>query len=93
MATGFAVLDRQPDPDLLPFGYRRITVNAPLTPRVRSRVTRFDAAEDGLHLDLVIADEQGRVLLVIEDYHLRRVGRAAVAENAGLAIGAVGRAA
>jgi acyl transferase domain-containing protein len=91
VATGFAVLDRQPDPDLLPFGYRRITIDAPLTPRVRSRVTRFDVAEDGLHLDLVIADEQDRVLLAIEDYHLRRVGRAAVAENVGLAIEDVGQ--
>jgi len=90
MATGFAVLDRDPDPDLLPFGYRRITINAPLTPRVRSRVTRLDAASDGLHVDVVVSDEQGRVLLVIEDYHLRRV-RQAAAENVGLAIAAAGR--
>ena len=91
MATGFAVLDRRPDPDLLPFGYRRIVINAPLTPRVRSRVTRFDTNQDGLHLDLEIADEQGRVLLAIEDYHLRRVAQAAVAENVGLALETAGQ--
>ena len=60
VATGFAVLDQHYDAALLPFGYGRLRLHAPLPPRVFSELQALRETGDGLSLDLRIVDPQGR---------------------------------
>ena len=41
VATGFAVLDQRYDPALLPFGYGRLRLHAPLPPRISASFMRY----------------------------------------------------
>ena len=91
VATGFAVLDQHYDAALLPFGYGRLRLHAPLPPRVFSELQALRETGDGLSLDLRIVDPQGRVLVEIEDYRFRRASRLSAAENLTLVLDEPGR--
>jgi acyl transferase domain-containing protein/D-arabinose 1-dehydrogenase-like Zn-dependent alcohol dehydrogenase len=92
VATGFAVLDRQDRHDLLPSGYRRIRFYDRIPPRLKSRVTRYRADSDGLHLDLTLARTDGQTVVSIEDYEFRRSAQLrADADNFRLALAKPGQ--
>lgn len=60
----------------LPFTYHRLTIHAPLQPRIFSHVTyRADEGGDGetIAFDILLMDEQGRVLVEIERFAQKRV--------------------
>jgi len=76
VATGFPVLDKHYDSALLPFAYRRVRLYGPLPGKLRSELRGVRERDDGLHLDLRLLDQEGRVLAEIEDYHLRKTSRA-----------------
>jgi acyl transferase domain-containing protein/acyl carrier protein len=60
----------------LPFTYHRLTIHAPLQPRIFSHVTyRADDGSDGetIAFDILLMDEQGRVLVEIERFAQKRV--------------------
>jgi acyl transferase domain-containing protein len=94
VATGFAVLDRPSNFDLLPFAYRRIAVYERLPVRFSSRVTRCHSGLEGLSLDLTLTDLDGRVVALIEGYELRRspqFASRATATNFRLVLGIPGQ--
>lgn len=60
----------------LPFTYHRLTIHAPLQPRIFSHVRyRVDEGGDGetIAFDILLMDEQGRVLVEIERFAQKRV--------------------
>ena len=81
VATGFAVLDAHYDAALLPFGYGRLRLHAPLPPRLVSEVLAVRQTDDGLSLDLRLIDPQGLLVAEIADYRFRRANRLAATEN------------
>jgi NADPH:quinone reductase-like Zn-dependent oxidoreductase len=85
-ATGFLsarAMERSP---YLPFGYKSIRINSPMASKVYS-YARFaqdhQPASGTLKIDVSILDEQGRELVEIKEYMLRKIdlGRQAKAEK------------
>jgi acyl transferase domain-containing protein/thioesterase domain-containing protein/acyl carrier protein len=69
---------------VVPLGYEKVRVFAPLAERVVSHVVvkrPLDASGVGA-LDVTVADESGRVLLVVEGYLVKRVPADAIALSA-----------
>ena len=72
----------------LPLAYKTVRVRAPLTPKLYSyaKYAEGAATDDVLVCDLLLMDEQGRPLVEIEEYTLRRIDTAtlegAVGEDA-----------
>ena len=64
----------------LPIGYGRLTVYRPL-PRVLWSYARVSGGDEMQTADLVLLDDEGRILVGITDFMLRRVDRAAVAQS------------
>ena len=91
VATGFAVLDQHYDAALLPFGYGRLRLHAPLPPQALSELRALRQSDDGLSLDLRLIDPHGRVLAEIDDYHFRRASRLPAFENLRLVLHEPGR--
>lgn len=77
VATAYAMAYiARPGVAFLPFFYKRLTIKAPMTQRVFAHA-RFSTVDEPnremLPLDIVVMDENGRELLEIEQYTLRRV--------------------
>lgn len=82
-AVGFTQLAG--DGYYLPLAYEAITIHAPLTPRLYSYATYpggTAAAGDVLVCDLVLMDDEGRPLVEIKEYTLRKISSAAAIEGA-----------
>ncbi len=80
-ATSFAG-SRAGDGDFyLPFGYEKLIVKAPLTRRTYSHVVNSEssgqARKEILSRDILIMDEQGRELVAIQGFRMKRVGEQA----------------
>lgn len=88
LATGFA-MPHGADALFLPFAYRGMHIKAPLTSRLYSYV-RYDTVLDDhpevLTFAVCIMDDQGRELVTIEEYTMKRV--AAAWHSAALPAGA-----
>ncbi|WP_412538008.1 beta-ketoacyl synthase N-terminal-like domain-containing protein [Longispora sp. K20-0274] len=66
----------------LPLGYGTVTVHAPLPARFLSHLRYADEGTgEVISTDVTLADLDGRVLVSITDFVLRRVDRAAVSDN------------
>ncbi|ACZ85401.1 SDR family NAD(P)-dependent oxidoreductase [Streptosporangium roseum] len=63
----------------LPLSYGRVLVRGPLPARFWSHLRYADGGDDVVSADLTLFDEDGRVLVEIGDFVLRRVNRDAVA--------------
>ena len=77
VAIGFATGSR-PHATYLPFSYKRLRIDAPLPARIYSYVrdtTDPLVANDLLVFDIRIMDEQGRSLIEVEEYTLRRIAQ------------------
>jgi phthiocerol/phenolphthiocerol synthesis type-I polyketide synthase E len=64
--------------NLLPFAYRSIRIHAPIPAVIHSHVRalpRRGDADQTLRFDLEVTDEQGRVLVEIEEYTLVKIDR------------------
>lgn len=77
MATG-AAQELLPAADLrrdffVPQAYRSVRILSPLAPIVVSHVRRTEATPDHCEFDVTVADESGRVLVMIEGFRLRRM--------------------
>jgi acyl transferase domain-containing protein/acyl carrier protein len=81
VATGFLVLlgATPSGGDFAPFFYKALKINGPLPAKILSHV-RFwggqNSQRETLKFNVTIADEQGQVLVEVEDYMLRKVERA-----------------
>jgi acyl transferase domain-containing protein/acyl carrier protein len=85
VATGFAKA-RITEGLYLPFSYKRLTVVAPLGPRLCSHVRHDGAAASGqevLTFDVTITDDTGRVLVEIEGYSMKRVPESVLSARLG----------
>jgi amino acid adenylation domain-containing protein/non-ribosomal peptide synthase protein (TIGR01720 family) len=91
VATGFPVLDRHYDASLLPSGYGRLRLHAPLPSRLLSELRALRETDDGLSLDLRLVDTHGQVLAEIDDYQFRRTAQWVVPENFALVLDEPGR--
>jgi len=71
---------RRGEGSYLPLGYGRVVVHAPLPAEFRSHLRHRDdgSGSEVLAADLTLADLDGRVLVEIEDFVLRRVDPATV---------------
>ncbi|MFC7546917.1 SDR family NAD(P)-dependent oxidoreductase [Plantactinospora sp. GCM10030261] len=77
VATSFG--KRRGDGSYLPLGYGRVVVHAPLPARFHSHLSyRPGEGTEVVAADLTLADLDGRVLVEIEDFVLRRVDGAAI---------------
>ena len=79
MATG-AAQELLPDSDrdfFVPQSYREVRVMSPLAPIVISHVRRVASGADRCEFDVSVADEEGRLLLSIDGFRLRRMPAAA----------------
>jgi acyl transferase domain-containing protein/NAD(P)-dependent dehydrogenase (short-subunit alcohol dehydrogenase family)/SAM-dependent methyltransferase len=76
MAIGFITL-RHGLPDSLPFCYRRLVVHHALPARFRSEVRVVARSADGLELAAALFDANDQLLVEVEGYRLRRMGRPA----------------
>ncbi|WP_084518178.1 type I polyketide synthase [Microtetraspora niveoalba] len=65
----------------LPLSYGQIVVRGPLPARFWSHLRYADGGDDVVSADLTLFDEDGRVLVEISDFVLRRVDRDAVTGN------------
>ncbi|HEY1532487.1 MAG TPA: SDR family NAD(P)-dependent oxidoreductase, partial [Polyangiaceae bacterium] len=61
----------------VPFAYGRVTLFAPLTPRVFSHVRHRQSANDIALFDATLYDESGRVLVEIVNFTMKRVAKSA----------------
>lgn len=65
------------DGQYLPLGYGRITVRAPMPPRIYSHLRYRDAASTNVIVcDVVVTDEAGKEIVEIRDFMLRQVDAA-----------------
>ncbi|MEV4189578.1 SDR family NAD(P)-dependent oxidoreductase, partial [Streptosporangium canum] len=67
----------------LPLSYGRVLVRGPLPARFWSHLRYADGGDDVVSADLTLFDEDGRVLVEIGDFVLRRVNRDAVTGDLG----------
>ncbi|MEU9336549.1 amino acid adenylation domain-containing protein [Streptomyces sp. NPDC048290] len=68
--------------DHLPLSYERIAVHGRLGPRVHGRIRGHDDPATGtVRIDSLITDDEGRVLVEIDGYRLRRAPRTAPAAS------------
>jgi acyl transferase domain-containing protein/acyl carrier protein len=67
------------DGQYLPLGYGRITVRAPMPPRIHSHLRhREGAATNVIVCDVVVTDDAGNEIVEIRDFMLRRVDAASI---------------
>lgn len=72
--------DEPPGPPHLPFSYGKVTVRAPLPPRLYSFVRLRPGASAGISaFDITLLDESGVEVVAIEDYQQRRIDGARMA--------------
>ncbi|MCI0527215.1 MAG: SDR family NAD(P)-dependent oxidoreductase, partial [Nitrospira sp.] len=79
-ATGFLAVKYEGA--YLPFSYERLRINGPLPEKVYSYARYADNGQPPngtLKLDITIMDDQGKILVEIEEYTLRKVDPAAMA--------------
>lgn len=70
----------------IPFSHGSVRVYGPLTPKVRSYIKQHDDLLSGratANFEVFLADEQGRELVAMEDYLLKKVEARTVASAAG----------
>uniref|UniRef100_UPI000DE3E78D SDR family NAD(P)-dependent oxidoreductase n=1 Tax=Nonomuraea lactucae TaxID=2249762 RepID=UPI000DE3E78D len=68
----------------LPLGYGRVTLHAPLPPRLWSHAQPRDTGGDEvMAADLTLYDDTGRRVVTISDFVLRRIDRQAVTQTVG----------
>ncbi|GAA4727279.1 type I polyketide synthase [Phytohabitans rumicis] len=78
----------------LPFAYERVTVLAPLPPRLHSYIRHLDSADgEIITSDVTLVDDDGRELVRIDGYSIRRVDPAAIAGTVRSTVAAGGEAA
>ncbi len=74
----------------IPFSHGSVRVYGPLTPKIRSYIKQHDDLLSGkptANFEVFLADEQGRELVAMDDYLLKKVEARTVASAAGAADG------
>jgi acyl carrier protein len=85
-AYGMAYI-AEPGKAFLPFFYKRLAIKGRMTQKVyaHARFTQSSEPREMLPLDITVMDEQGRELLVIEQYTLKRIPEEFMKQSASAA--------